>query len=183
MPLSISVAFNLTNISRYYLSFLQFLMFCVVLFLTSISLHQIVVLLQDLLSTTNIAKQHEVWDFLSVSSKVWICLVFLIVRLTSDYYIVSSVLKEGKNDNLLTFFFPVFHLKNYSFGKSSTMRTLADIWFKHFGFCHTLFKCLGYSYSKHGYPRVRILYYGPSCRAFGLKAWIMQGSTYSTTQL
>lgn len=91
MPLSISVAFNLTNISRYYLSFLQFLMFCVVLFLTSISLHQIVVLLQDLLSTTNIAKQHEVWDFLSVSSKVCICSsAFLIITFTSGYCIIFS---------------------------------------------------------------------------------------------
>ncbi|AES90937.2 PX-SNX19-like-plant protein [Medicago truncatula] len=36
--------------------------------------------LQDLLSIANVAEQHEVWDFFSVSSsKVFICLMFLII--------------------------------------------------------------------------------------------------------
>ncbi|WVZ23206.1 hypothetical protein V8G54_001750, partial [Vigna mungo] len=66
--------------------------------------------LQDLLSIANVAEQHEVWDFFSVSSKVCICLVFLI---TTSY--------DGP-----IYSFCLALLDNYSFGKSpSVMKTLA----------------------------------------------------------
>uniref|UniRef100_A0A6N2N7V8 PXA domain-containing protein n=1 Tax=Salix viminalis TaxID=40686 RepID=A0A6N2N7V8_SALVM len=61
--------------------------------------------LQDLLSIANVAEQHEVWDFLSASSKAWILWEFML---------------------LLLFLLMPSHVKNYSFGKSSSvMRTLA----------------------------------------------------------
>ena len=65
MLLFIKDAFSLTNIYKYDDNFARISSTSVFVFL-----HLWCIFFQDLLSIANVAEQHEVWDFLSVSSKV-----------------------------------------------------------------------------------------------------------------
>lgn len=76
----------------------------------------------------NIAEQHEVWDFLSASSKVSLIMRFGVTRAITCKVSFETELLYSPFSGINYVFSVDFSLQNYSFGKSSSvMKTLAGM--------------------------------------------------------